>query len=46
MTPKKLSQRFLRRAGEIKLGKRLSTLSISKDDKDEQILKQIVSSVN
>ena len=46
LTPKKLSQKYLKRAGEIKFLKTLLQLEISRDEKEEQTLKKIVNSVN
>ena len=46
MTPKKLSQKFLKRAGELKREKSLLLLDISHDEQNEKILKKMVKSVN
>lgn len=46
MTPKKLSQKYLKRAGELKREKSLLSLNISHDEQNKRILKKIVKSVN
>lgn len=46
MTPKRISQNFLKRAGEIIFLKRLLSLEISKDKKEKKILEEIVDCAN
>ena len=45
-TAKKLSQKYLKRAGELKYRKHLVQLEISEDERDRRILEKIVESVN
>jgi hypothetical protein len=46
MTPKTISQNFLKRAGELSFFKTLLRLEISRDEKEKRILEKIVKSVN
>jgi len=46
MTPKTISQNFLKRAGEMKFLKRLLRLEISNDEREKRTLQKIVDSVN
>jgi hypothetical protein len=46
MTPKTISEKFLKRAGEMKFLKKALSLEISEDEEEEQTLKKVVNSIN